>query len=92
MVLSPCRDSISGFVGSLQSGGGFCGRRALTIECLVVSRYGQGHMNLQRTSKGSCGSSFSGQLLAEVEIQVKEGGTSLHKTFRKINLVFKQLA
>ena len=43
MVLSPCRNSISGFVGSLQSGGGFCGRRALTIECLVVSRYGQGH-------------------------------------------------
>ena len=49
-------------------------------------------MNLQRTSKGSCGSSFSGQLLAEVEIQVKEGGTSLHKTFREINLVFKGLA
>ena len=46
-------------------------------------------MNLQRTPKGSCGSSFSGQLLAEVEIRVNEGGTSLHKTFRKINLVFK---
>ena len=47
-------------------------------------------MNLQRTSKGSCGSSFSGLLLAEVEIQVK-GGTSLHKTFREYNLVFKGL-
>ena len=48
-------------------------------------------VNLQRTPKGSCGSSFSGQLLAEVEIRVKEGGTSLHKTFRKMNLVFKGL-
>ena len=52
MVLSPCRDSISGFVGCLQSGGRFCGQRALTIERLVVSRYGQGH-ELARTSKGS---------------------------------------
>ena len=49
-------------------------------------------MNLQRTSEGSCGSSFSGQLPAEVEIQVKEGGTSLHKTFREINLVLFHLS
>ena len=48
-------------------------------------------MNLQRTSEGSCGSSFSGYLLAEVEIQVQEGGTSLNKTFRGYNLVFKGL-
>ena len=43
-------------------------------------------MNLQRTSEGSCGSSFLGKFLAEVEIQVKEGGTSLNKTFREYNL------
>ena len=49
-------------------------------------------MNLQELLKEADGSSFSGQLLAEVEIQVKEGGTSLHKTFREINLVFKRLA
>ena len=47
--------------------------------------------NLQRTSEGSCVSSLSGQLLAEVEIQVKEGGTSINKIFRKYNLVFKRL-
>ena len=46
-------------------------------------------MNLQRTCKGSCGSSFPGQLQAEVEMWVKEGGSSLHKTFRKINLEHK---
>ena len=28
---------------------------------------------------------------AEVEIQVKEGGTGLHKTIREINLVYKGL-
>ena len=28
---------------------------------------------------------------SEVEIKVKEGGTSLHKTIRKINLVYKGL-
>ena len=48
-------------------------------------------INLQRTSEGSCGSSFLGQLLAEVEIQMKEGGTGLHKTIREYNLVFKEL-
>ena len=48
-------------------------------------------MNLQKTSEGSCGSSFSGQLPAEVEIQVKEGGTGLHETIREINLVYKGL-
>ena len=45
-------------------------------------------MNLQKSSEGSCGSSFLGQ---EVEIRVKEGGTGLHKTIRKINLVYKGL-
>ena len=49
-------------------------------------------MNLPRTSEGSYGSSFSGKLPAEVEIQVKEGGTSLNKTFMEYNLVFKGLS
>ena len=40
-------------------------------------------MNLQKTSEGSCVSSFSGLLPAEVEIQVKEGGTGLQKTIRE---------
>ena len=31
MVLSHCRDSISGFLGSFRSGGAFSGQRALTI-------------------------------------------------------------
>ena len=48
-------------------------------------------MNLQRTSEASCGSSFKGQLPAEVEIQMKEGGTSLKKTSSKYNLVYKGL-
>ena len=43
MVLSPCRDSISGFLGNFQSGGVFSGRRALTIERWVMSECGQGH-------------------------------------------------
>ena len=40
MVPSPCRDSISGFLGSFQSGGAFSGRRGLTD---VMSGCGQGH-------------------------------------------------
>ena len=43
MVSLPCRDSISGFLGSFQSGGVFSGRRALTIECLIMSECGQDH-------------------------------------------------
>ena len=43
MVLSPCRVSISGFLGSFQSGGALSGQRALTIECSVMSGCGQGH-------------------------------------------------
>ena len=43
MVLSHCKDFISGFVGSFQPGGTFSGRRALTIEHSVVSGCGQGH-------------------------------------------------
>ena len=43
MVLSPCRGSISGFLGSFQSGGAFLGQRALTIECSVMSGCDQGH-------------------------------------------------
>ena len=43
MVLSPCRDSISGPLGNFQSGGVFSGQRALTIEHSVMSGCGQGH-------------------------------------------------
>ena len=46
-------------LGSFQSGGAFSGQRTLTIECLIMSECGQ-IMNLQRTSEGSCGSSFAG--------------------------------
>ena len=42
-VLSPCRDSISGFLGSFQSREAFLGRKALTIELSVMSGCGQGH-------------------------------------------------
>ena len=44
-LLSPCRDSISGIVGCFQSRGAFSGRRALTIEHLLMSGCGQ----VQRT-------------------------------------------
>ena len=37
------RGSISGFLGSFQSGGAFLGRKALTIERSVMSGCGQGH-------------------------------------------------
>ena len=46
-----------------------------------MSGCGQDH-EPEKTSEGSCGSSF---FLAEVELQVKEGGTSLNKTFRGCN-------
>ena len=58
MVLSPCRDSISVFLGSFWSVGVFFGQRALTIERSVrvgVVRV----MNLQRTSKESCESRWN---------------------------------
>ena len=48
-------------------------------------------MNLQRTSEASCGSSFKGQLPVEVEIQVKEGWTSLDRTSSKYKLVYNGL-
>ena len=38
-----CRNSISDFLGSFQSGGAFSGQRALTIKCSVMSGCGQGH-------------------------------------------------
>ena len=59
-VLSPCRGSISDFLGSFQCAGAFLGRRALTIERSVMSGCGQGHEPTKKTSEGSCGSSFSG--------------------------------
>ena len=49
MLLSPCRDSISGIVGSFLSVGAFSGWRALTIEHMGVVKV----MNLQRTSEAS---------------------------------------
>ena len=42
MHLSPCRRSISGTVGSFQSGGVFIGQSALTIEGLLMCECGQG--------------------------------------------------
>ena len=42
-VLSHCRGSISGFLGSFQSGGAFLGRKAQTIDRSVMSGCGQGH-------------------------------------------------
>ena len=50
MLLSPCRDSISGILGSFQSGGTFSGRRALAIEGLLMSGCVQGH---EPTENGS---------------------------------------
>ena len=43
MILSPCRDSISGFLGSFQSGGAFPGRRTLAIEHSLMSGCVQDH-------------------------------------------------
>ena len=40
-ICSPCRDSVSGLLGSFQSGGAFSGRKVLTNECSVMS--GCGH-------------------------------------------------
>ena len=37
MLLSPCRNSISGILGSFQSGEAFSGWRGLTIECSLIS-------------------------------------------------------
>ena len=42
-VLSPCRDSISGLLGTFQPGGAFSCQRVLTIERSVMSGCGQGH-------------------------------------------------
>ena len=42
-LLSPCGGSISDIVGSFQSGGAHSGRRALTIECSLMSGCGQGY-------------------------------------------------
>ena len=45
-------------------------------------------MNLQKKSLKEAVDQVS---RADVEIQVKEGGTGLHKTIREINLVYKGL-
>ena len=47
-----------------------------------------GHLPLVRRLSSSQRFSFK----LDVEIQVKEGETSLHKTFREINLVVKGLS
>ena len=45
-------------------------------------------MNLQKTSEGSCGSSFLGLTPGR---SGNEGGTGLRKISREINLVYKGL-
>ena len=43
ILLSNCRGSMSDILGSFQSGEVLSGRRALTIECSLMSGCGQGH-------------------------------------------------
>ena len=43
--------TISGTVGSFQSGGAFAGQRVLTIERLLMSGCGQGHYPQENVSK-----------------------------------------
>ena len=77
-------------LGSFQSGGAFSGQRVLIIEHSVMSGCGQGHkpakdlwrklwIKFLRLTPGKSG------------IKVKEGETSLNKTFREYNFVFKGL-
>ena len=40
---SPCKGTISGLVGSIQSGGACACQRALSIESLLMSGCGWGH-------------------------------------------------
>ena len=49
--LPPCRGTISGLVGSIQSGGALAGQRALTIESLLMSGCGWGHEPKEIVSK-----------------------------------------
>ena len=51
MHLSPCRGSISGTVGSFQSGGVFIGQSALTIEGLLMCECGQGREPTKNASE-----------------------------------------
>jgi len=48
---SPCRGTISGLVGSIQSGGVHAGRTALSIESLLMSGCGWGHEPKEIVSK-----------------------------------------
>ena len=48
---SPCRGTISGLVGNIQSGEVLGGWRALTIESLLMSGCGQGHEPKATVSK-----------------------------------------
>ena len=50
MLLLPCRDSISGILGNCQSGGVFSGRKALTIERLLMSGCGKGREPTENVS------------------------------------------
>ena len=50
MLFSPCRDPISGILGSFQSGGVFTGRRALTTECSLISGCVQGYEPTENVS------------------------------------------
>ena len=60
------------------SGGAFTGRRALTIECLLMSGCGQSHRELIKESLAQV-STPSHQLPAEVKIKIKEAIESLQK-------------
>jgi len=50
-LLSPCSGTISGLVGSIQSGGACAGRKALTIESLLMSGCGWGYEPKEIVSK-----------------------------------------
>ena len=63
-------------------------RQPPTIERSVISGCGQGHEPAKKLLKEAV-DQVSPANLAEVEIQVKEGGTGLHKTIREINFVYK---
>ena len=50
-LLLPSSGTISGIVGSLQSGGALSGRNALTINCSQMSVCGRSHERQEKCSK-----------------------------------------
>ena len=69
-----CRASISGTVGSFQSGEAFTGQRALSIEGVGVAKV------MKRIHGRAPGSSFQYHLPAEVEILTTQGQKDLYET------------